>query len=79
MSQTQQGKTQPGQTQPRFGQQRYGQQRPRRDRKPREEEPWIPTAEVGERAVRLIVERATAQVKDRLDNPKDYYEHGLRL
>jgi creatinine amidohydrolase len=37
------------------------------------------SAEYGERAVTLIVERAAAQVKDRLENPQAYYGHGLRL
>lgn len=37
------------------------------------------SAEFGERAVALIVERATKRVLDRLNNPQAYYEHGLRL
>ncbi len=36
------------------------------------------SAEFGEKAVRLIVERATAQVKDRLENPEAYRGHGWR-
>lgn len=36
-------------------------------------------AEYGERAVRLIVERAVAQVRDRIENRDRYYPHGLRL
>jgi len=37
------------------------------------------SAEFGEKAVALIVERAVAQVRDRLENPQAYYGHGLRL
>lgn len=37
------------------------------------------SAEFGEKAIRLIVERAVAQVRDRLENPQAYYGHGLRL
>lgn len=37
------------------------------------------SAEYGERAVRLIVERVVAQVRDRLERPETYYGHGLRL
>ena len=37
------------------------------------------SAEYGERAVKLLVERVTAQVKDRLEDPQAYYGHGLRL
>jgi creatinine amidohydrolase len=36
-------------------------------------------AEFGAEAVRLIVERAVAQVRDRVDNPDRYAAHGLRL
>lgn len=37
------------------------------------------SADFGERAVRAIVERATAEVRDRLDHPQAYYPHGLRF
>lgn len=37
------------------------------------------TAEYGEKAVALIVERATKRVLDRLRNPQAYYEHGVRF
>ncbi len=37
------------------------------------------SAEFGEQVVQLIVERAVAQVRDRLANPEAYYAHGLRL
>ena len=37
------------------------------------------TAEFGEQAVGLIVERVTAQVRNRLLDPAAYYPHGLRL
>ena len=36
------------------------------------------SAEFGERAVQLIVERVIAQVRDRLANPEAYYGHGWR-
>ncbi len=36
------------------------------------------TAEIGEKAIRLIVERVTAQVKDRLEHPESYYMHGWK-
>ncbi|HOW69370.1 MAG TPA: creatininase family protein [Phycisphaerae bacterium] len=36
-------------------------------------------AQFGKRAVDLIVQRAIAAVRDRLDNPKAYYAHGLRV
>lgn len=36
-------------------------------------------AEFGHRAANLIVERAVAQVRDRLKNPDKYNVHGLRL
>ncbi len=35
--------------------------------------------EYGEQAVRLIVERAVAQVRDRVQNPEAYYGHGVKL
>jgi creatinine amidohydrolase len=37
------------------------------------------SAEYGEKAAALIVERAVQRVRDRLNNPKTYYEHGLRF
>jgi creatinine amidohydrolase len=37
------------------------------------------SAEYGEKAVQMIVERATRQVLDRLKNPQAYYGHGLRF
>ncbi len=37
------------------------------------------SAEFGEKAVDLIVERVTAQVKDRLDNYEKYAMHGLKV
>lgn len=37
------------------------------------------SAEYGEKAVALIVERATQRVLDRLHNPQAYYGHGLRF
>jgi len=37
------------------------------------------SAEYGEKAVAMIVERATKRVLDRLRNPQAYYEHGLRF
>ncbi len=37
------------------------------------------SAEFGEKAVALMVERAVDQVRDRLANPQAYYAHGLRL
>jgi len=37
------------------------------------------SAEYGERVVALIVERATAAARDRLEHPEKYYPHGLRL
>jgi len=37
------------------------------------------SAEFGEKAIRLIVERVNAQVKDRLDNYEKYVGHGLKL
>lgn len=36
------------------------------------------TAEYGERALKLIVERAVAQVRHRLEHPDQYYGHGWR-
>lgn len=35
-------------------------------------------AEFGERAVQLMIERVTAQVKGRLDHPEKYYGHGFQ-
>ncbi len=37
------------------------------------------SADYGERAVRLIVERAVKQVEDRLRHPQKYYPHGLPM
>jgi creatinine amidohydrolase len=36
------------------------------------------SAEYGEEAIRLLVERITAQVRDRLEHPEAYYNHGWR-
>jgi len=36
------------------------------------------SAEFGEQAIKLMVERVTAQVRDRLDNAEAYYSHGWR-
>jgi creatinine amidohydrolase len=37
------------------------------------------SADFGERAVAAIVERAMAEVRERLEKPKAYYGHGLRF
>jgi creatinine amidohydrolase/Fe(II)-dependent formamide hydrolase-like protein len=37
------------------------------------------SAEIGEKAIRLIVERVGAQVADRLKHPGQYYMHGWRV
>lgn len=37
------------------------------------------SAEFGERAVKLMVERITANVRRRLEEPQKYYGHGLRF
>ncbi len=37
------------------------------------------TAEYGEKAVALIVQRVVSQVTDRLKNPQNYYGHGVRF
>ena len=41
--------------------------------------PHEATREEGEQAVRLIVERVTAQVRDRLENPETYQGHGVKF
>lgn len=37
------------------------------------------SAEFGEKAAALMVERIVRQVTDRLKNPQDYYDHGVRV
>lgn len=36
-------------------------------------------AEYGEKAIQLMVDRVVQQVRDRVINPKAYYDHGVRL